>query len=55
MICRAGRVVLSCRRIGRWRWCNDQLFGMRDIGLAGGAGEQFVVADAKKSPWSGVE
>jgi len=33
----------------------DQLLGARDIGFAGGAGEQPVVADAVKSPGQDVK
>jgi hypothetical protein len=45
--CGAGvqvRVVL-CRRIGHCHWRGDQFSGARDVGLAGGAGEQSAVAD----------
>ena len=33
------------------RDCGDQLLGARDIGLATGAGQQPVVADAMKALW----
>jgi len=43
MVCRGadghGRIVRFRRRIDRRQWCGDQLFGVRDIGLAGGGGE----------------
>ena len=55
--CGAGvqlRVVL-CRRIGHCHWRGDQFCGTRDVGLAGGAGEQSVVADAMEPLGQNVE
>ena len=44
--------------LGRWIWRDwngEQLPGARDVGLAAGAGEQPVVADAVKSLGQDVE
>ena len=50
MVCRGadgdGRIVRFGRRIDLRRWYSDQLFGARNVCLAGGTGEQSVVADA---------
>ena len=57
MVCRAvgGRGVVLCRRIGHRRGYGDQFSGTRDIGLAGGAGEQPVVTDTVEALWQDVE
>src|SRR6516225_7674824 len=45
----------------RWHWRairsdgSDQLFGTRDIGFAGGTGEQSVVTDAMEPLWQNVQ
>src|SRR6202047_2236768 len=47
--CGAGvqvRVVVLYRPIGHWHWRADQFSGACNVALAGGAGEQSVVADA---------
>ncbi len=46
--------VLCCRR-DLWDWSGHQLLGARDIGLAAGAGQQPVVADAMKALRQNVE
>jgi hypothetical protein len=55
VVCRGadgnGRIVRFGRRIDLRQWCSNQLFGVRDIGLTGGAGEQSVMADAMKAFW----
>src|SRR5436309_13850796 len=38
--------VVCCRRMDLGHWSGHQLLGARDVGLAGGAGEQPVVAGA---------
>jgi len=43
-------VVFRCR-IDRRQRRGDKLFGARDIGFAGGTGEQSVVTDAMESLW----
>src|SRR6516164_7832188 len=53
---RARRAMIGCgvriggvvhyRRLSLCHWSSHQLPGARDVGLAGGAGEQSVVADA---------
>src|SRR5271155_724999 len=48
-------IVLLCGRIHRQRRCGDQLSGARDVGFAGGAGEQSVVADTVEALWQNVE
>ena len=50
MIGRGVRIggLVRCRRIEPRHWCGDQLLGTRNVGLAAGAGEQPVVADAMK-------
>jgi hypothetical protein len=50
-----GRVVVLCRRIRHCHWRGDQFSGARDVGLAGGAGEQPVVTDAMEPFWQYVE
>jgi len=40
------RVVVFRGRIDRRQGSGDELFGARDIGFAGGTGEQSVVTDA---------
>ena len=42
---RIGGVVV-CRWLDRRHWGGDQLPGARDVGLAAGAGQQPIVADA---------
>ena len=42
-------------RIGRRHWGGDQLLGARDVGLAAGAGQQPVVADAMEALWQNME
>jgi hypothetical protein len=49
------RVVVLYRRIGHRRGHGDQFSGARDIGLAGGAGEQPVVSDAVEPLGQDVE
>jgi hypothetical protein len=48
-------VVVLCRRIGHCHWRGDQFSGARNVGLAGGAGEQSVVADAMEPLGQNVE
>src|SRR5215467_6145704 len=57
MIGRGVRIggVVHCRRINLRHWSSDQLPGARDVGLAAGAGQQAVVADAMKPLWQNVE
>src|SRR5260370_304572 len=59
MVCRdAGgrvRVVVLYWRIHRRHGHGDQFSGARDVGLAGGAGEQSVVADAMEPLWQNME
>src|SRR5215472_7727392 len=47
--------VVHCRRINLRHWSSQQLPGARDVGLAAGAGQQPVVADAMKPLWQYVE
>src|SRR5262249_12785016 len=47
--------VVHCRRINLRHWSSQQLPGARDVGLAAGAGQQPVVADAMKPLWENVE
>src|SRR5215467_10940706 len=47
--------VVHCRRINLRHWSIYQLPGARDVGLAAGAGQQPVVADAMKPLWQNVE
>ncbi len=49
------RVVGLCRRIHHRHGLSDQFSGVRDIGLAAGAGEEAVVADAMEPLWQDVE
>src|SRR5262245_51749794 len=49
---RIGGVV---RRINLRHWSSHQLPGARDVGLAAGARQQPVVADAMKPLWQNVE
>jgi type IV secretory pathway TrbL component len=57
MIGRGVRIggVVRCRRIDPRHWGGDQLLGTRNVGLAAGAGEQPVVADAMKPLRQNVE
>src|SRR5438132_10896949 len=59
MVCRGAgvqvRVVVLCRWIRHCHWRGDQFSGTRDVGLAGGAGEQSVVADAMEPLRQNVE
>jgi len=57
MIGRGVRIggVVHCRRIDRRHWSGHQLSGARDVGLAAGAGQQPVVADAMKPLGQDVE
>src|SRR5215468_6124953 len=57
MIGRGVRIggVVHCRRINLRHWSSHQLPGARDVGLAAGAGQQPVVADAMKPLWQYVE
>src|SRR5215475_3781143 len=57
MIGRGVRIggVVHCRRINLRHWSGHQLPGARDVGLAAGAGEQAVMADAMKPLWQNVE
>jgi hypothetical protein len=43
--------VVCCRRIDLRHWGSHQLLDARDVGLAAGAGQQPVVADAMKRLW----
>ena len=43
--------VVHCRRINLCHWSSHQLPGARDVGLAAGARQQPVVADAMKPLW----
>jgi hypothetical protein len=43
------------RTVNRTAGIGDQFSGARDVGLAGGAGEQSVVADAMEPFWQNVE
>ena len=47
--------IVRCRRIDRRHWGGHQLVGSRNIGLAAGAGQQTVMADAMKALWQNVE
>src|SRR5215469_6165228 len=47
--------VACCRWLDLRHWGGHQLLGARDIGLAAGAGQQPVVADAMKPLWQNVE
>ena len=47
--------VGRCRWIDRRHWGGEQLPGACHVGLAAGAGEQPVVADAVKPLWQNVE
>ena len=47
--------VVQCRRMNLRHWSGHQLPGARDVGLAAGAGQQPVVADAMKPLWQNVE
>src|SRR5262245_45579026 len=47
--------VVHCRRINLRHWSSQKLPGARDVGLAAGAGQQPVVADAMKPLWENVE
>ena len=47
-------IVLSCR-VDRRQGRSDQLFGAREIGFAGGTGEQSVVTDAMEPVWQNVQ
>src|SRR6516164_1652045 len=47
--------VVHCRRFDLRRWSGHQLPGARDVGLAAGAGQQPVVADAMKPLRQNVE
>src|ERR1700730_15740248 len=56
--CGAGgqvHVVVLCRRIRYCHWRGDQYSGACNVGLAGGAGEQSVVADAMEPLRQNVE
>ena len=57
MIGRGVRIggVVHCRRIHLRHWSGHQLPGARDVGLAAGAGQQPVMADAMKPLWQNVE
>src|SRR5215469_17514533 len=46
---------VHCRWINLRHWSSHQLPGARDVGLAAGAGQQPVVADAMKPLWQDVE
>src|SRR5215468_1797961 len=43
--------VVRCRRLDLRYWGGHQFPGVRDVGLAAGAGQQPVVADAMKPLW----
>ena len=47
--------VVHCRRFDLCHWSGHQLPGARDVGLAAGARQQPVVADAMKPLWQNVE
>jgi hypothetical protein len=47
--------VVHCRRIDCRHWDGHQLLGTRNVGLAAGAGQQSVVADAMKPLRQNVE
>src|SRR5262244_2809192 len=47
--------VVHCRWINLRQWSSHQLPGARDVGLAAGARQQPVVADAMKPLWQDVE
>src|SRR5215813_2152071 len=47
--------VVHCRRINLRHWSSHQLPGARDVGLAAGARQQPVVADAMKPLWQNVK
>src|SRR5256885_12782913 len=47
--------VVRCRRLDLRDWGADKLLGARDVGLAAGAGQQPVVADAMEALWQNVE
>src|SRR6516162_11887282 len=51
---RIGGVLPGCWLGGR-HWGGDQPFSARDVGLAAGAGEQPIVADAMKPLWQNME
>ena len=57
MIDRGVRIggVLHYRRLNLCHWSSHQLPGARDVGLAAGAGQQPVVADAMKPLWQNME
>ena len=59
VLCDAGGdrvcVVMLCRQIDRRQGRGDQFSGARDIGLAGGAGEEAVVTDAVEPLGQDVE
>src|ERR1700758_3226496 len=46
---------VHCRWINLCHWSSHPLPGARDVGLAAGAGQQPVVADAMKPLWQNVE
>ena len=48
-------IVVLCWRLDRRRRCGDQLPRTRNAGLAGGAGEQPVVADAMEPLWQDMQ
>jgi hypothetical protein len=55
----AGGVRIGCvvcgRRIDLRHWCGDQFLGACDVGVAAGAGQQPVMADAMKPLRQNVE
>src|SRR3954452_966861 len=58
MVCRGAGGLIGVVVLGRWIWRQrpgDQLPGSCDIGLATGAGEQPVMADAVKPLGQDVE
>src|SRR3954462_15121017 len=58
MVCRGAGGLIGVFVLGRWIWRQrpgDQLPGSCDIGLATGAGEQPVVADAVEALGQDVE
>src|SRR5499427_5201165 len=57
MISRGVRIgdVVHCRWINLRHWSSHQLPGVRNVGLAAGARQQSVVADAMKPLWQNVE
>ena len=46
--------VIRCLRLDLRHWGGHQRLGAHDVGLAAGAGEQPVVADAMKPLWQNV-